>query len=37
LSFTLTFKKDSLSKGYKNATGTYSGPYTIVKSIVDVN
>ena len=37
LSFTLTFKKDSATKGYKNATGTYSGPYTIVKALVDVN
>ena len=37
LSFTLTFKKDSSTKGYKNATGTYSGPYTIVKALVDVN
>jgi cyanophycinase len=37
LSFTLTFKKDSVSKGYKNATGTYNGPYTIVKALVDVN
>lgn len=37
LSFTLTFRKDSATKGYKNATGTYSGPYTIVKALVDVN
>jgi cyanophycinase len=37
LSFTLTFKKDSATKGYKNATGAYSGPYTIVKALVDVN
>lgn len=37
LSFTLTFKKDSASKGYKNATGAYSGPYTVVKALVDVN
>ena len=37
LSFTLTFKKDATTKGYKNATGTYSGPYTIVKALVDVN
>lgn len=37
LSFTLTFKRDTASKGYKNATGTYSGPYTIVKALVDVN
>ena len=37
LSFSLTFKKDSSTKGYKNATGTYSGPYTIIKALVDVN
>jgi cyanophycinase len=37
LSFTLTFKRDSLTQGYKNAGGTYSGPYTIVKALIDVN
>ena len=37
LSFSLTFKKDATTKGYKNATGAYSGPYTIVKALVDVN
>ena len=37
LSFVLTFKRDSLTQGYKNATGSYSGPYTIVKALVDVN
>ena len=36
-SFVLTFKRDSLTQGYKNATGSYSGPYTIVKALVDVN
>ena len=37
LSFVLTFKRDSLTQGFKNATGSYSGPYTIVKALVDVN
>jgi len=37
LSFTLTFKRDSLTQGFKNASGSYSGPYTIVKALVDVN
>ena len=32
-----TFKRDSLTQGYKNATGSYSGPYTTVKARVDVN
>ena len=37
LSFVLTFKRDSLTQGYKNAAGSYSGPSTIVKARVDVN
>ena len=37
LSFVLTFKRDTQTLGYKNATGSYSGPYTIVKALVDVN
>ncbi len=37
LSFVLTFKRDNLTQGFKNATGSYSGPYTIVKALVDVN
>ncbi len=36
LSFVLTFKKDATTQGYKNATGTYNGPYTIKKALVDV-
>ena len=36
-SFVLTFRRDSLTQGYKNATGSYSGPYTIMKALVDVN
>ena len=36
-SFVLTFKRDNQTTGYKNATGSYSGPYTIVKALVDVN
>ncbi len=37
LSFVLTFRRDALTTGYKNATGSYSGPYTIVKALLDVN
>ena len=37
LSFVLTFRRDNLTQGYKNATGSYSGPYTIMKALVDVN
>lgn len=37
LSFVLTFKRDAATRGYKNATGAYAGPYTIVKALVDVN
>jgi cyanophycinase len=37
LSFVLTFRRDALTQGYKNATGSYAGPYTIVKALVDVN
>ncbi len=37
LSFVLTFKRDSTTQGYKNATDSYSGPYTIMKALVDVN
>ena len=36
-SFVLTFKRDSTTQGYKNAAGAYSGPYTIMKALVDVN
>jgi cyanophycinase len=36
-SFTLTFKKDGVTQGYKNAAGSYSGPYTIKKALIDVN
>ena len=36
-SFVLTFRRDNLTLGYKNATGSYSGPYTIMKALVDVN
>ena len=37
LSFTLTFKRDGQTQGFKNATGTYSGPYTIMKALLDIN
>lgn len=37
LSFTLTFKRDSQTQGYKNASGSYSGPYTIKKALLDIN
>ena len=37
LSFVLTFRRDALTQGYKNTTGSYAGPYTIVKALVDVN
>ncbi|MBC3807310.1 pre-peptidase C-terminal domain-containing protein [Undibacterium seohonense] len=37
LSFTLTFKRDGQTQAYKNATGTYSGPYTIKKALLDIN
>nr|WP_315486162.1 pre-peptidase C-terminal domain-containing protein [uncultured Undibacterium sp.] len=37
LSFTLTFKRDGQTQGYKNATGSYSGPYTIKKALLDIN
>ena len=37
LSFVLTFRRDAVTQGYKNATGGYTGPYTIVKALVDVN
>ena len=33
----LTFRRDALTQGFKNATGSYTGPYTIVKALVDVN
>ncbi len=36
-SFVLTFRRDNLTLGYKNAAGSYSGPYTIMKALVDVN
>ena len=36
-SFVLNFRRDAVTRGYKNATGSYSGPYTIVKALVDVN
>ena len=36
-SFVLTSKRDSVTQGYKNATGSYSGPYTIMKALADVN
>ena len=36
-SFVLTFRRDSLTLGYKNASGSYTGPYTIMKALVDVN
>ncbi len=36
-SFVITFKRDSVTQGYKNATGSYSGPYTIMKALIDVN
>jgi len=36
-SFVLTFRRDALTTGYKNATGSYSGSYTIVKALLDVN
>jgi cyanophycinase len=35
-SFVLTFKKDTSTEGYKNAIGTYTGPYTIKKALVDI-
>nr|WP_295780990.1 pre-peptidase C-terminal domain-containing protein [Rhodoferax sp.] len=37
LSFVLSFRRDAVTLGYKNATGSYAGPYTIVKALVDVN
>lgn len=37
LSFTFTFKRDSQTQSYKNASGSYSGPYTIKKALIDVN
>lgn len=37
LSFTLTFKRDGQTQGHKNATGTYTGPYTIKKALLDIN
>lgn len=37
LSFLLSFKRDTATQGFKNATGAYTGPYTIVKALVDVN
>ena len=37
LSFVLTFRRDAVTQGFKNATGSYAGPYTIVKALVDVN
>ena len=37
LGFVLTFRRDNLTQGYKNATGSYSGPYTMMKALVDVN
>ena len=37
LGFVLTFRRDAMTQGYKNATGSYAGPYTIVKALVDVN
>jgi cyanophycinase len=37
LSFMLTFKRDGQTQGFKNATGTYSGPYTIMKALLDIN
>ncbi|MBC3883044.1 pre-peptidase C-terminal domain-containing protein [Undibacterium sp. LX40W] len=36
-SFTLTFKRDGQTQSYKNASGTYSGPYTIKKALIDIN
>ena len=35
--FTLTFKRDGQTQSYKNASGTYSGPYTIKKALIDIN
>ena len=37
LSFVLSFRRDAMTQGFKNATGSYTGPYTIVKALVDVN
>lgn len=37
LGFVLTFRRDAMTQGFKNATGSYAGPYTIVKALVDVN
>ncbi len=36
-SFTLTFKRDAQTQSYKNASGSYSGPYTIKKALLDIN
>ena len=36
-SFTLTFKRDGQTQSYKNSSGTYSGPYTIKKALIDIN
>ncbi len=36
-SFVLSFRRDALTQGFKNATGSYTGPYTVVKALVDVN
>lgn len=35
-SFTLTFKRDGQTQSYKNASGSYSGPYTIKKALIDI-
>lgn len=35
--FTLTFKRDGQTQSYKNASGAYSGPYTIKKALIDIN
>lgn len=35
--FTLSFKRDSQTASFKNASGSYSGPYTIRKALLDIN
>ncbi len=35
-SFTLVFKRDGQTQAYKSASGTYSGPYTIKKALLDI-
>ena len=35
--FTLKFKRDGQTQSYKNASGAYSGPYTIKKALIDIN